>query len=80
MRPPICVICNKEMLNDDDGGLIYFKKRRSDIKWEKKMEETGSVGHPPYAEWFCDKHFKLAIKWKHLHIDEALKHIKSELV
>jgi len=80
MRPPICRICDRNMLDDDNGGLIYFKKRRSDIKWDKKMEKIGGVGHPPYAEWFCDKHYKIASKWKHLHIDEAIKHIESERI
>jgi hypothetical protein len=80
MRPPICRICDKNMLDDDEGGLIYFKKRPSDIKWDKKMEKIGGVGHPPYAEWFCDEHYKIASKWKHLPIDKALKHIESELI
>ncbi len=50
MRPPICRICDKKLIDKDDGGLIYFKKRPSDIEWEKKMEEIRGVGHPPYAE------------------------------
>ena len=50
MRPPICAICDKKMLDTEDGGLIYFKKRPSDIEWEKRMEQNGMVGHPPYAE------------------------------
>jgi hypothetical protein len=78
MRPPICGICDKELDEKDDGGLIYFKKRPSDIKWEKKMEKIGGVGHPPYAEWFCKKHYEIASEWKHLFIDEALKLIRSE--
>ena len=78
MRPPIFGICDKELEENDDGGLIYFKKRPSDIEWEKKMEKIGGVGHPPYAEWFCKKHYEIASKWKHLPIDEALKLIRSE--
>ena len=50
MRPPICRICDKRLATMDDGGLIYFKKRQSDIEWKKRMEEIGGVGHPPYAE------------------------------
>lgn len=71
MRLPIYGICNKEM-EPDEGGLIYFKKRPSDIEWDKIMEETGLVGHPPYAEWFCNKHYKKAKKLENLTIDEAL--------
>lgn len=78
MKPPICRICDKRLADKNDGGLIYFKKRPSDIKWERKMEEIGGVGHPPYAEWFCKKHYEKAIKLKNLPIDEALKILRSE--
>ena len=78
MKPPICRICDKRLADKNDGGLIYFKKRPYDIKWESKMEEIGGVGHPPYAEWFCKKHYETAIKLKNLPIDEALKILRSE--
>jgi len=73
MRPPICCICDKRLADVDDGGLIYFKKRPSDIEWIKKMEEKGMVGHPPYAEWFCNEHHQKALELKHLTIEEAMK-------
>ena len=73
MRPPICRICNKNLKEKNDGGLIYFKKLLSDIEWESRMEEIGGVGHPPYAEWFCKKHYEQANKLKSLSIDDALK-------
>ena len=73
MRPPICRICDKKLAEVNDGGLIYFKKRSSDREWEKRMEEIGGVGHPPYAEWFCKKHYEQANKLKSLSIDDALK-------
>ncbi len=73
MKPPICRICDKELAEMNDGGLIYFKKRPSDMEWKKKMEEIGGVGHPPNAEWFCKKHFNKANKLKHLPINEALE-------
>ncbi len=57
----------------DDGGLIYFKKRPIDKEWDKKMEEKGMVGHPPYAEWFCKKHYEKAYELKYLPINEAIK-------
>lgn len=78
MRPPICRICDKRLATMDDGGLIYFKKRQSDIEWEKRMEEIGGVGHPPYAEWFCKKHYSKANELKYLPIDQALKVLTSE--
>ena len=71
MKPPICCICDKE-LEPSEGGLVYFKKRDSDIEWDKKVEEE-LVGHPPYAEWFCDLHYQKAKDLAHLTIDEALK-------
>jgi len=61
----------------NDGGLIYFKKRQSDFDWEKKMEEIGGVGHPPYAEWFCKKHYERANELSHLTIDIALNILSS---
>jgi len=72
MRPPICRICDKELADINDGGLIYFKKRPSDIEWEKRMKEIGGVGHPPNAEWFCKKHYGKANELKHLTISKAL--------
>lgn len=78
MRPPICGICDKMLISKDDGGLIYFNKRPSDIEWEERMEEIGGIGHPPYAEWFCKKHFEKANNLKHLPINEALKNLRSE--
>ena len=76
MRPPICSICDKRLADMNDGGLIYFKKRQSDVEWEKRMEEIGGVGHPPHAEWFCNKHYDSASELKHLPIDEAFKVLK----
>ncbi len=73
MRPPVCCICDKRLLDVDDGGLIYFKKRPSDEEWIKKMEEKDMVGHPPFAEWYCNEHHAKAIKLKHLPIDKAMK-------
>lgn len=77
MKPPICCICDKNLDYPDDGGLIYFKKRPSDKKWDKIMEENGMVGHPPYAEWFCKDHFKKANELKDIPIDRAMKLLET---
>lgn len=77
MKPPICCICHKRLDNLDKGGLIYFKKRPSDKKWEKKMKDNGMVGHPPYAEWFCEDHYTKAKELKDLTIDKAMKLLES---
>lgn len=37
MRPPVCRICGKD-LPEDEGGLVYFKQRPSDIEWDKKIK------------------------------------------
>jgi len=73
MKPPICHICKKRLENMNEGGLVYFKKRRSDIEWEEKMKKTGSVGHPPWAEWFCTKHYDRAKELNHLTKPEAMR-------
>ncbi|MHA1489974.1 MAG: hypothetical protein ACTSRI_09990 [Promethearchaeota archaeon] len=31
------------MLEIDESGLIYFKKRPSDIQWDEKMNKKGMV-------------------------------------
>jgi len=77
MKPPVCSICDKRLDYPDEGGLIYFKKRSSDKKWDKRMEEKGMVGHPPYAEWFCKEHYEKANELKDLAIDEAMKQLKT---
>jgi len=76
MRPPICCICDKRLDSLNDGGLIYFKKRVSDRQWEVRMEKEGMVGHPPFADWFCEEHYKRALELKELTIDKAMKQLK----
>jgi hypothetical protein len=78
MRPPICDICDKD-LTADEGGLVYFKRRPSDIEWEKRMKEGKMVGHPPYAAWFCGEHHEQARELSHLPINEAMRIIKQNL-
>ena len=59
MKPPICVICYKEFTDSDEGGLVYFEKSKSDERWIKAMKVEGLTGHPPYADWFCEKQLTL---------------------
>lgn len=79
MKPPICVLCDKPLSDSDDGGLIYFKQTKADKEWKKKMETEGMVGHPPYAEWFCEMHYQEAIKLKEKSKAEALKILRKNL-
>ncbi len=60
----------------DDGGLIYFKKRPSDLEWEERMRKIQGTGHPPYAEWFCSEHYEKAKELSRLTIDDALNKLK----
>lgn len=78
MKPPICCICDKRLENDE-GGLIYFKKRPTDLEWDERMKKPGMVGHPPYAEWFCEAHYSKAKEFCELTIDEALKMVRKLL-
>ena len=77
MKPPICCICEKRLDYPEEGGLIYFKKRPSDEEWDKKMEENGMTGHPPYAEWFCGQHFAKVDELKDFTIDIVMKMLEA---
>ncbi|NPE09587.1 MAG: hypothetical protein GNW80_14975 [Asgard group archaeon] len=77
MRPPVCVICDVD-LEENEGGVIYYKKRFSDKVWDRKMNRINGVGHPPYAEWFCGKHYDRAKELEDLTIDKALIKIREE--
>ncbi|HUT80711.1 MAG TPA: hypothetical protein VMZ29_05855 [Candidatus Bathyarchaeia archaeon] len=77
MRPPTCGICDKD-LDENEGGLVSFKKRFSDRVWERKMKRINGVGHPPYSEWFCRKHYQQAKDLKDQTIDKAMSVIRSK--
>ncbi|MHA1488831.1 MAG: hypothetical protein ACTSRI_04155 [Promethearchaeota archaeon] len=77
MRPPFCRICDKKLVDMENGGLIYFKKRSSDKKWDKKMKKKKMNGHPPYADWFCNEHYQKANELKYLTIDKAMEALKG---
>jgi len=77
MRPPVCGICDQD-LEENEGGVIHFKKRFSDKVWDRKMNRIKGVGHPPYAEWFCGKHFDKAKELETLTIDKAMTKIREE--
>ena len=76
MKPPICYICDKRF-KDDEGGLIWFGKRKSDIEWQERMERNKSIGHPPWAAWFCGDHYEEAKKLNDLTIDKALQKLRA---
>ena len=61
----------------EEGGLIYFVQRSSDKEWEKRMKNTGGVGHPPWAAWFCGEHYDTAKKYSNLTIDKAFQEIRK---
>lgn len=78
MMPPECRLCGKDFDPfKKDRGLVYFKRTESDIEWDRKMEQTGMVGHPPYAVWFCKKHYKKAKALENLSRAEAMAQLKA---
>ncbi len=77
MRPPTCRICDKD-LEENEGGLVSFRKRFSDLVWERKMKRINGVGHPPYTDWFCEKHYQRAQELKDLTIDKAMAIMNEE--
>jgi len=79
MRPPICAVCDKSFDPLGKGGLVYFAMRKSDKEWREKMKKIKGVGHPPWAEWFCEKHYPIAVKYSTLTINQAWKRIREEL-
>jgi hypothetical protein len=42
------------------------------------MKEERMVGHPPYAEWFCEQHYKEAESLCDMTIDKAIKIMRSK--
>lgn len=80
MRPPICAICDADFIEvPETGDGIYFALSDIDEQYNKKLEPTGIVGHPAGFEWFCNKHLKIAVKYKHLTLAEALECINNEI-
>jgi len=77
MRPPVCAVCDKD-LEENEGGLIYFKERFSDRVWQRKMNRIHGVGHPPNAEWFCADHYPRAKELQDLTIDKAMAILLKE--
>jgi hypothetical protein len=77
MRPPICEICDRGFNPDNEGGLIGFKKTSEGKAFDKRVTETGIVGHPPDTGWFCGTHYGKALEMKHLTINEAIKRIRE---
>jgi len=78
MKPPLCELCNREFNPDNEGGLIYFKKTKKGLDFDRRVRTEGITGHPPYAEWFCGSHCEEAKKLVHLTIDAAVKRLKKK--
>ncbi len=76
MMPPECCICHKDF-PPNEGGLIYFTEDEQDTKFNERFKESGFVGHPSNAFWFCEKHYKKAKELSSLTRKEAFKILKS---
>ena len=79
MKPPICVICRKNIKNMEEGGLIRFAKTDKDRAWDKRVQKEKIIGHPPYAEWFCEDHYPIARKYRDEPKSVALPKIRNKL-
>ncbi len=79
MKPPYCYICGTFLEDSESGGLVHFARTEEDIEWAKRMKKENKVGHPPYMEWFCEKHYYIAKEYSHLPFIEAIKAIKNEI-
>jgi len=77
MKPTICEICHKRFTPSDKAGVVYFRKSPGDIEWDKRVEEEGIIGHPPYAEWFCEIHHPQAKKMETLTRMEAMNEFRK---
>lgn len=76
MKPPVCEICGKA-LKEKEGGLVYFRKTEADRQWDMEMEDAHLKGDPPYAGWFCKKHYGDACGLTNFSIDDALREINK---
>lgn len=77
MMPPCCRICKGDFDPGDGAGLVYFQKTESDHAWDRRMQEEGMVGHPPYAAWYCKTHFEAAEELSHLPRTEASAQLRE---
>jgi len=77
MRPPICEVCNVRFDPNVEGGLLFFKKTRKGIEFNRKVAEEGFTGHPPDAGWFCGTHIEAAKKLSNLTINQALSVLRT---
>lgn len=77
MKPPICSVCGKRF-DPPEGALLYFKKSPEDQAWDQKMRETGMVGHPPYAAWFCGEHSPAFSGLTHLTLPQARQTVRQQ--
>jgi hypothetical protein len=77
MKPPYCHICGVRINDFEHAGVINFAKTQYDIEWEIEMKREHKVGHPPYAEWFCEEHYPTANQYSHLCYADAMREIKK---
>ncbi|MFP4364371.1 MAG: hypothetical protein ACLFR1_10955 [Spirochaetia bacterium] len=78
MKPPFCIVCKKRIEENQDAGIVYFKKNKKDLLWDKKAKQRDFVGHPPYCGWFCEEHYSRARELSHKTLPQAVRQIRSE--
>lgn len=81
MRPPICAICSKDFRDSPgEGGLVSFELSSGEREYNKRFDQKGIVGHPAGQEWFCGRHYPIAIKYQHLTRAEAIPLIRAKKI
>ena len=79
MRPPICAICDKDFRNSENISGVHFALSKEDVQYNKRFDQEGFVGHPAGFEWFCEDHIKLAEKYSHLTLAQAMVTMREVL-
>lgn len=78
MKPPICRICGKKLENGE-GSLVSFTLTESDRVWKAHMAKIGGIGHPPWMDWFCEKHIAKAQSLANYDIGTAITMMKQDI-
>lgn len=83
MRPPICELCGSDFRREDlgspvSGSLVYFRETEADAAQRMRMQNTGMVGHPGNAGWFCAAHIRAAEALADRTLSGAMRELRSQ--
>jgi len=78
MKPPVCCVCQRSFDPPRRGDLVRFARTEADKQWDEDAKSKGFTGHPPYAEWFCDRHLAAARNLQYLTLEKALPALRRQ--